>query len=464
MSSIKSPFCVVLFLALLITSLMVFLKIWYCGLQECAHATELLSGHRSLLHELRERRQEISNLRKAADHQYFVRKPDLEKGTKRNGDIRSSSMDEVGCEELKNVQVVDFLGSGYTKTVLKALLPQGVPVALKSVNSQGTDMRKCLEDYKDPFSCQELVSFKLRKEVILLQRFQHTNIVKLRGHCQDNALVGGVTVVLEQGIPLQMIQLLQSPWEERFRVCYGLVRLLQYLSSSPLGSVALLDFQPRQFVLVSGELKLTDLDDASMEEPACRSDADCAVRFPLRNFSVPCSSRGVCEGLNEKRNLYNAYRYFFTYLLPHQAPPTLMPLVNQIMNSTGELRHGVNEILDSFEKIFHLYKSGRHLENLPPSIIRGYAVLKGVGSEGNTDLRCWPSYDQQGCALSVHDAAEAAHICNSHPQCTSFSLSDRKTWTGRVIASFRSGFARLRPDVNSVVYVRKARMSGAPPL
>lgn len=29
-------------------------------------------------------------------------------------------------------------------------------------------------------------------------------------------------------------------------------------------------------------------------------------------------------------------RYFFTYLLPHQAPPGLTHLVNHIMNSTGE--------------------------------------------------------------------------------------------------------------------------------
>lgn len=29
-------------------------------------------------------------------------------------------------------------------------------------------------------------------------------------------------------------------------------------------------------------------------------------------------------------------RYFFTYLLPHQAPPALTHLVDHIMNSTGE--------------------------------------------------------------------------------------------------------------------------------
>lgn len=94
----------------------------------------------------------------------------------------------------------------------------------------------------------------------------------------------------------------------RLQVCLDLVRLLHFLSRSPLGSVGLLDFQPRQFVTVSGQLKLTDLDDASPEETACRCDADCTLQFPHRNFTVACSARGLCEGLNEQRNLYNAYR------------------------------------------------------------------------------------------------------------------------------------------------------------
>lgn len=92
------------------------------------------------------------------------------------------------------------------------------------------------------------------------------------------------------------------------QVCLDLVRLLHFLSRSPLGSVALLDFQPRQFVTVSGSLKLTDLDDASAADTPCQTHADCGLQFPHRNFTLPCSSRGVCEDLGEKRNIYNAYR------------------------------------------------------------------------------------------------------------------------------------------------------------
>nr|XP_055028438.1 extracellular tyrosine-protein kinase PKDCC [Misgurnus anguillicaudatus] len=451
----KTTFSVFCLVALLFLALIVVLKQWHFGVRETfgdAAAPDGLTPVRNrLLQQLEVRQQELDQLYIPSD----------------NLPTSLGFMDprtpetEIGCEELSGVNAVDFLGSGYTKTVLKAALPEGLFVALKSVNHQGTDMRLCMEDFKDHQSCHELVSFKLRKEIVLLQRLQHPNIIKFKGQCQDSTVVGGITAVLEQGMPLEMIQLLQSPWEERFRVCLGLVRLLQYLSSSPLGSVALLDFQPRQFVMVSGELKLTDLDDASIEEPRCEEDSDCLLQFPLRNFTFRCSSSRICEGLNEMRNLYNAYRYFFTYLLPHQAPPLLKPLVENIMNSTGDLKQSINKTLVDFEEVLHMYKSGLHLENVPPLITKDYAVLKGMRSVGNMEYRCWPSYNEQGCVLSVHSAREAALICSSHPQCTSFSLSNERTWTGRLLASFRSGFSHLVPDVNSAVYMRRVKASGA---
>uniref|UniRef100_A0A8C5GK06 Extracellular tyrosine-protein kinase PKDCC n=1 Tax=Gouania willdenowi TaxID=441366 RepID=A0A8C5GK06_GOUWI len=363
---------------------------------------------------------------------------------------RKAHLDEMDCESLVDMRAVEVLGSGYTKVVVKVNLSGGQPVALKLVNEQGIDMGKCVEDFKDPKGCRELVSSKLQKEIVLLQRLKHPNVIKLRGHCAAGAggqRGGGVTVILEQGNPLQMIQLLQSPWEDRFRVCLDLVRLLHFLSRSPLGSVALLDFQPRQFVTVSGALKLTDLDDASAAETPCRTDADCVLQFPHRNFTVPCSARGVCEGLNEKRNIYNAYRYFFTYLLPHQAPPGLTHLVDHIMNSTGEDGHvsDINQTLEVFERILLLYKSGLHLDNLPASLTEDYTVMRGMGTSGSVEYRCWPSYSQQGCVLSVHSATEAAHICNSHSQCNSFSLTGQKTWTGyKNKASWRLSLSVVR--------------------
>ncbi|KAF3701191.1 Extracellular tyrosine-protein kinase PKDCC [Channa argus] len=472
-------------LSLLISSMQQFgARISHFSNASLAGDEETASLRRALIYQLNERRKEIIPLLPPIDNDENRQSGETRFSSRLDSTLdynlwneitdgsRKAHMDGMGCDSLAGMQAVDVLGSGYTKLVVKVNLAGGQPVALKLVNEQGIDMGKCLEDFKDPQGCRELVSYKLQKEIVLLQRLQHPNVIKLKGHCVGDAgnhgekgTEGGrVTVILEQGSPLQMIQLLQSPWEDRFRVCLDLVQLLHFLSQSPLGSVALLDFQPRQFVTVSGKLKLTDLDDASAEETTCQTDADCTLQFPKRNFTVPCSAQGVCEGLNEKRNIYNAYRYFFTYLLPHQAPPGLTHLVDNIMNSTGELKADINQTLEAFERILLLYKSGLHLDNLPPSIIRDYTVMRGMGTSGNVEYRCWPSYSQQGCVLSVHSAREAAYICNYHSQCNSFSLTGEKTWTGRFLASFRSSFTHLVPDETLEVYVKKTKVPENPPV
>lgn len=46
------------------------------------------------------------------------------------------------------------------------------------------------------------------------------------------------------------------------------------------------------------------------------------------------------------------------------------------------------------------------------------------------DYKCWLSYSNLGCMLSVHNAEEAAAICTSHPHCQRFIVTPKKTWTG----------------------------------
>lgn len=426
----------------------------------------------ALLSQLAERRKEIVPLLfLSEDEKKFSDQPldstwDVGVWDKIARGSSGASVGGLGCESLVDMQALEVLGSGYTKLVLKASLAGGAAVALKLVNEQGIDMGKCVEEFHQPAACRQLVAYKLKKEMVLLKRLQHPNVIGLRGHCESHRAKeseeeGRLAVILEQGSPLQMIQLLQSPWEDRFKVCLDLVQLLHFLSRSPLGSVALLDFQPRQFVLVSGTLKLTDLDDISVEPTPCQTSADCTLLFPQRNFTVPCV-RGVCEGLSQKRNMYNAYRYFFTYLLPHQAPPPLTHLVDHIMNSTGELKSDINETMQAFEDLLAQYQSGAHLHNLPPAELTDYLFLRRVGGVGG-EYRCWLSHSAQGCVLSVHSPREAAHICNSHSQCSSFSLTGQRTWSGRLLASFRSSSAQLAPDSAADVYVKKT-VSAAPSL
>ncbi|XP_053314896.1 extracellular tyrosine-protein kinase PKDCC [Spea bombifrons] len=361
----------------------------------------------------------------------------------------------LGCRDISNGTNVRYLGSGYTKAVYKSVLNDTLSVALKSVDFGGHDIQNCVKQYVTLEECYRLASFKIVKEMILLQRLQHPNILQLYGYCyqDNNDIKDTLTTITELGSPLEMIQLLQSSWEDRFRICLSLVRLLHYLARSPLGSVTLLDFRPRQFVIVDGELKVTDLDDASIEETSCSSNSDCFMEFPARNFTLPCSVDGKCQKMNEKRNLYNAYRFFFTYLLPHSAPSSLRPLLDSIVNATGELRWGIDETLSQFEKVLYMYRNGLYLSNITYTPKAEYKEV-AEAAINEEDYKCWPSYHHSGCLLSVFNMNEAIEICDSHSQCQAFVWTNQTTWTGRQLVFFKAGSRNVVFDHNKITYVK----------
>lgn len=71
-----------------------------------------------------------------------------------------------------------------------------------------------------------------------------------------------------------------------FQVSYGLTKLLFFLAHSPYGPLVLNDFRHQQFVLVGGEIKLTDMDDVGFQQPSCISDEHCQQYFSSSNFTI----------------------------------------------------------------------------------------------------------------------------------------------------------------------------------
>ncbi|XP_015675745.1 extracellular tyrosine-protein kinase PKDCC-like [Protobothrops mucrosquamatus] len=403
-----------------------------------------------LMRELEQRQQDLSRLLAS-----------VQARASRSIARRAEVAEPLGCAQLNGLSDVGVVGAGITKLVLRTVLsPGGEEIALKSVHWTGSDVTRCVQRYGHAEGCFQLAAYKLLKETVLLQTLDHEGIIKLHGQCYNNSLYPEMKVVsmLELGTPLEMIQLLQIPWEERFKICLDLVELLYYLANSPLGSIALLDFQPRQFVMVNGLLKVTDLDDVSTEELSCKRDQDCILKFPTKTFFLKCVSHRNCKGINEKRNLFNAYRYFFTYLLPHTAPIALQPILKDILNATGDLRYGTNETLRAFQKVLHLYKSGLYLQK-KPSHLKEYFVVKGFHSTDTEDYKCWPSYSPLRCMLSVHNVEEAASICSYHPQCQYFIITPQRSWTGRPLAIFQSNLTYLIPGSTMKVYVKRSASS-----
>lgn len=159
----------------------------------------------ALIHQLRERRRELLPLlllphaggqdgdgessrlagksRRSAQHEPQDPISDYSVWTEIAHGSRAARLEEMGCESLVDMQALEVLGSGYTKLVVKVNLAGGQPVALKLVNENGIDMSKCVEDFQDAHGCRELVSYKLKKELVLLQRLQHPNVIKVKHSC-----------------------------------------------------------------------------------------------------------------------------------------------------------------------------------------------------------------------------------------------------------------------------------------
>ncbi|XP_035678603.1 extracellular tyrosine-protein kinase PKDCC-like [Branchiostoma floridae] len=358
----------------------------------------------------------------------------------------------IGCRELEHIKVTGPAGSGYTKVVQKGEY-NGVDVAIKSVAMSGHDMRLCLDTGMDRRDCSALANYKIVKEVALLQALAHPNIIKLLGYCFHGGEDGSVTSIMELGGPLDIINLLQASWEDRFRISLGLAQLLAHLNSSPIGPVILHDFKLQQFVLVDGEVKLADLDDADSYAPNCHDDSDCTLEFPGTSFQLSCR-QGTCSSWSDKSNLYNAYRYFFVYLLPFEVPEALKPLVDEAMNKTATLQWSSEETASHMERILDLYQSGAYLHREGKSDITSYKKVPQSDVPGVGDFDCLRSLSRGACAVSVFDAQEAASMCDSDAECRGFVLTKRKTWIGRPVAYFKNDVSSPVENADTILYTK----------
>lgn len=91
---------------------------------------------------------------------------------------------------------------------------------------------------------------------------------------------------------------------------------------------------------------------------------------------------------------------------------------------------GITKLSSHPQRELQILSVASCIEVASPLLCLDYTAMRGMGTSGNVEYRCWPSYSQQGCVLSVHSVKEAAYICNSHSQCNSFTLTGQKTWTG----------------------------------
>lgn len=245
------------------------------------------------------------------------------------------------CSLLGQINKFTYLTSGWTKSVF-SFRHNDKDFALKTVNLSGKDMKNCLQT-RSMKSCYKKASSKMYKEYILSSELSHSNILEVWGWCVgDDESLENIAVITELCSPVDTVSLLQMTFQQRLEAILDVSRLLAYLAASPLGSIAVNDFRRQQFVLCGKILKLTDLDDLSLEEPECQKDEDCSLEELLKDLrlnssfirkeKVECIGK-ACAGYNEKQNMINLYKHFTNLFLPINVPDVLRQDVKILLST-----------------------------------------------------------------------------------------------------------------------------------
>ena len=89
------------------------------------------------------------------------------------------SNEELNCSSLDQVNDLKFIAAGWTKSTFKIHINKR-NVSMKIINIEGRDMSVCmLEDDKYRYDCYLAAASKLLREISVLQKLSHANVIKV---------------------------------------------------------------------------------------------------------------------------------------------------------------------------------------------------------------------------------------------------------------------------------------------
>lgn len=189
-----------------------------------------------------------------------------------------------------------------------------------------------------------------------MQQLQHPNLMSLLGYCARSEEMSslslgdhGLVAVYEYGQPFYMSTLQRLSLAERLTVAMEMLDLLDYLHTSPLGSLLIGDFKREHFLLVNGRIKLTDLDDVTAAEVTrvrCTNGSRTALKC-----QGPGRGRGFINS-NNYSNLVNLKRHVLTPLFTSRtlvSPRYKETAVNSVTNSNVVTEQTIRTLLQHLE-------------------------------------------------------------------------------------------------------------------
>jgi len=251
-----------------------------------------------------------------------------------------------GCHNINNIQIENrsYGVPGVNKKAYFGVY-EGQEVAVRMATYDNGNNKQCIESslygINGSTECSRFGNMKLMKDILMSQEMSHPNMMLLLGYClRSDEMIDksrskhGLLAVYEYGRELHglhgpiLTTIQHMSIEKRLEGVLGLVDLMKYFETSPVGFLGLPDLKPQHLMIVGDKIKMTDFDDATTAPRKCVDDSTCSAKRCDKNgctttFAVPCK-QNQCEDyhrVNNKRRFgWSIFASIFTPAVREKVP------------------------------------------------------------------------------------------------------------------------------------------------